>query len=325
MKHASLTRAWAATAFVFAGLFGWHTGQAFSDNPVTYRQDMLCGAAALRPDRDAALLEQVLRTPAGSIGYYRFGHGSPIVLITGYRASMAEWNAYFLGELAKNHEVIIFDNRGVGRSQIRGTNYGIEDLARDTATLIKDLRLKDATVLGWSMGGAIAQQLAIDEPALVKRLVLMSSAPPGQPGAAVSASASRALSGSGQGHFQRVMDILFPPAAQQQAIRCFVGDMFRPAGYAAPISNEVTIAQGKILQEWTQDDMALRQLSHLTLPVLVLAGVDDEVVAPSNALAFGRIFPQAVLVDVAAGGHAMMYQYPRSLAERIGDFIAQQP
>jgi pimeloyl-ACP methyl ester carboxylesterase len=137
---------------------------------------------------------------------------------------MAEWNAYFLSDLAKHHEVVVFDNRGIGQSQMHGTRYSVRDLASDTAALIRALHLKNATVLGWSMGGIVAQQLAIDEPSLISKLILLSSMPPG-PGAALPPTdVDQALSGSGSEHFDRVMEVLFPVscfgATERQSMFC---------------------------------------------------------------------------------------------------------
>jgi pimeloyl-ACP methyl ester carboxylesterase len=293
---------------------------------------MRCGSDTFHQDREAGLRERVLETPNGAIGYFQFGHGSPIVLITGYRASMAEWNAYFLSDLAKHHEVVVFDNRGIGQSQMHGTRYSVRDLASDTAALIRALHLKNATVLGWSMGGIVAQQLAIDEPSLISKLILLSSMPPG-PGAALPPTdVDQALSGSGSEHFDRVMEVLFPvscflfPAsALRSAKACFVHDMFAPGGYAEPhITDAVTHAQDLILQRWKQDNQALRGLDRVTVPTLILAGTSDEVLRPRNSVVLGHILPNATLVEVRAGGHAMMYQYPRQLADRIVRFIATQ-
>jgi pimeloyl-ACP methyl ester carboxylesterase len=325
-RHHSKRATLVATAktLVCAGWLIWQALPIAQATPVVYREEMLCGSDSLRPDRHLALQEQVLKTSSGSIGYFRFGKGSPIVLITGYRATMAEWNTYFLSELAKSHEVIVFDNRGVGLSLANNAGYRVEDLASDTASLIKDLNLQNVTVLGWSMGGAIAQQLAIDHPALVSRLVLMSSLPPGQRSVPVSAEVDRTLAGGGSGHFQRVMAVLFPKPAQQKAVECFVGDMFTPHGYAEPsITLAVTDAQNSMLMRWQQDDHAFRALRQVALPVLVMTGTDDAVLSPVNSTILSQTLPHAVLMQVEAGGHAMMYQYPYSLADRINAFIGE--
>jgi pimeloyl-ACP methyl ester carboxylesterase len=243
-------------------------------------------------------------------------------MITGYRATMANWNAYFLGELAKHHEVIIFDNRGIGKSKALDNAYGIKDLAGDSATLIRALKLKDTTVVGWSMGGMIAQQLALDEPSLVGRLVLMSTMPPGPRAIMIPGDVEHILSGGPGSGFQSVMNVLFPANVQQKANACFGQDMFIPTSYSAPsIPSVVTGAQQTLMQRWYQDGPAYDRLGRLTVPTLALVGTDDEVLQPRNTVVLSHALPHATLVEVKDAGHAMMYQFPRQLAHRIDAFI----
>lgn len=149
--------------------------------PVTmsYTEDTICDKDSTRPDQDLNLHQQIAQTERGPIGYYQFGHGSPLILITGYMSTLSEWNAYFLAELAKKYEVIVFDNRGIGESATSTSNYSAKDLALDTAALTKALGFNSASILGWSMGGMIAQRLVLDQPTLVNHLILLSTAPPG--------------------------------------------------------------------------------------------------------------------------------------------------
>ncbi|WP_420992143.1 alpha/beta fold hydrolase [Cupriavidus sp. 30B13] len=312
--------AWLAALAMLPGLAA---GPAAAET-LAYAPGMVCGADPARPDRDDALAQRIAATPRGAVAYYRFGQGSPIVLVTGYRATMAEWNAYFLGELARTHEVIVFDNRGIGRSVARAGGDRLGDLSRDTGALIETLGLKDVTVLGWSMGGAVAQLLALEQPALVSRLVLLSTLPPGRASVPVSGRVEQVLSGSGKGHYERVMDLLFPPAVAPRAAQCFLKDMFTPPGYGNPaIPPAVTRQQDAMLRAWHGDDRAFGRLRQVAAPALVLAGTDDAVLAPRNARVLAQALPRATLDDVAGGGHAMMYQYPRQLAQRISAFIGR--
>jgi len=130
------------------------------------------------------------------MAHYRFGHGSPIVLVTEFRAALSEWNAAFLAELAKHHDVIVFDNRGVGRSILDATSFAGEDMARDTAALIEALKLRRPTVVGWSMGGSIVQRLATDDPGAIGRMILMSALAPGAAGVPLPPDVEATLSGS---------------------------------------------------------------------------------------------------------------------------------
>ncbi|KND55103.1 alpha/beta hydrolase fold [Candidatus Paraburkholderia kirkii] len=153
---------------------------AFAED-VSFGPSQLCGLQTARPDTNHAVQVRTVQGRNGPIDYARFGHGTPLLLITGYRATLGEWNAYFLGELVKHHEVIIFDNRGIGRSAIvegrYGPDYGMRDMAADAADVIAGLKLSRVDVVDWSMGGMIAQQLALDARARVSSLTLIATAP----------------------------------------------------------------------------------------------------------------------------------------------------
>jgi pimeloyl-ACP methyl ester carboxylesterase len=284
-------------------------------------EDMLCSADAARADRDMALHEQVALTANGPIGYYRFGRGSPLVLITGYRAALSEWNTYFLAELAKKHEVIVFDNRGIGRSASDIANYRVDDLARDTSALIKALGFDSVSVLGWSMGGIIAQRLAIDDSRLVNHLVLLSSQPPGRAAIPVPSRVEEILSGGEHSSFDGIMGVLFPTSFVQRAEHCFVGDMFKPQDYqSSKVSPAVTAAQERVLQDWQSDEKSFERLRQLEVRTLVLTGTEDAVLHQRNSVILSETIPHANLVKTKSGGHAMMYQYPKLLADQIDSY-----
>jgi pimeloyl-ACP methyl ester carboxylesterase len=295
--------------------------------PVTtiYPEDMICSKDSARPDQDLNLHEQIAQTERGPIGYYRFGHGSPLILITGYLSTLSEWNAFFLSELANKYEVIVFDNRGIGQSATSTSNYRVEDLALDTAALVKALGFNSASILGWSMGGMIAQRLVLDQPSVVNHLILLNSAPPGHNSTPASNQVEEELSGHGSNHFDDVMKILFPAGEVQSAESCFKGDMFRPHDYVpAKISANVSTAQERLVQDWALDDHSFAALRHVRVPTLILAGTEDEVLGLRNSVILSNTIPHAKLIEVQSGGHAMMYQYPKALADLIDTFISRE-
>lgn len=106
------------------------------------------------------------------IGYKTLGEGPPLFLIMGFGATMELWSQTFLNALAQRFQLVLFDNRGIGISSSPGGAISIADYARDTAQLIEKLGFKKAHILGISMGGMIAQQLAVDFPERVDRLIL---------------------------------------------------------------------------------------------------------------------------------------------------------
>ena len=115
-----------------------------------------------------------------SLAYRSFGHGRPLVLIQGSGAAMDVWDPLMIAGLAAERRVIVFDYRGVGGStDDPSVPMTIDLLAQDTAGLIKVLHLGRADVLGWSLGGYVAQRLVELHPKRVRRLVLLSTDPGG--------------------------------------------------------------------------------------------------------------------------------------------------
>ena len=115
---------------------------------------------------------QVIETSDGAVSYRSDGTGPPLVMIMGLDGSQDAWPPTLVNALAKHHRVIIFDNAGIGQTVTPPGTLTISAMADQTAALIDALGLVQPAVLGWSMGGMIAQALAIRHPADVSRLVL---------------------------------------------------------------------------------------------------------------------------------------------------------
>jgi hypothetical protein len=109
------------------------------------------------------------------IAYKMFGKGDPILLINGYSQSMDNWDPILLERLAFNHTVIIFDNRGIGNTTSGEKGFSIVQFANDTAGLLDALEIKQIDVLGYSMGGIIAQELGLNHPNRVGKLIIYAS------------------------------------------------------------------------------------------------------------------------------------------------------
>ena len=118
---------------------------------------------------------------AAAVGYRIVGRGSPLVLITGYSASMDNWDPALLDAIAKERTVVVFDNRGVASTS--GETPGTyREMADDAAAFIRALCHPKVDILGFSIGGAIAQELLFNDCKLIRRCVLAASMPPGGKG-----------------------------------------------------------------------------------------------------------------------------------------------
>src|SRR6476620_7442914 len=151
------------------------------------------------------------------LAYRVSGEGRPLVLIPGSGMAMDVWDPLFLRRLSQRHRVIVFDPRGVGLSSGVGTTRTIQQMGDDTARLIQVLRLHHPDVMGWSMGGFVAEKLAVRHPRLIRRLVLASSDAGGSHAIRASA-AVLALDEKvtlGQASLDQILALLFPPEGLQ--------------------------------------------------------------------------------------------------------------
>lgn len=145
-----------------------------------------------------------------SIGYRRVGAGPPLVMITGFGATMAEWDPALIEGLAAHRTVIVFDNRGVSTSTDTSRNrLTIAEMADDTWRVIGRLGYRRADVLGWSMGSFIAQVLALRHPRVVRRLIL-SGADPGGPHAVQASARVNAILANPNTTPAELVPLLFP-------------------------------------------------------------------------------------------------------------------
>jgi pimeloyl-ACP methyl ester carboxylesterase len=105
----------------------------------------------------------------------RVGGGRPLLILNGFAATSVDWDPSFIDRLASANQLLLVDNRGIGGSTDNGAPFDIRQLADDTMRVIDTLGIQRANVLGWSMGGFIAQTLALLRPDRVDKLILLST------------------------------------------------------------------------------------------------------------------------------------------------------
>ncbi len=128
----------------------------------------------------AAAGAQTLEIDGRALAWRSLGDGPPLLLVNGYAATGGDWDPQLLQRLAETFELIAPDNRGMGRSALGDpAGLAIDGMAHDLELLLDALGVERAPVVGWSMGGFVAQQLALRAPARVERLVLLSTDPGG--------------------------------------------------------------------------------------------------------------------------------------------------
>lgn len=250
----------------------------------------------------------------------RIGIGQPLVILNGFAATSSDWDPSFIDVLASSHELILIDNRGIGCSTDNGRPFDIDQLADDAARVIEMLGIDCVNVLGWSMGGFVAQALALQHPDRINKLILLSTDPGGANADLASAEVwSKLIDMSGTPHEQarRLLLLLFPRAVAESIFREF-GDIVAAA--RARLSTDLVDRQVAAMNAWHRTGIGNR-VREISVPVLVATGSADIVIPPSNALRLVNAIRGAWLAQFNGGGHAFIAQYPRPLAELINNFL----
>jgi pimeloyl-ACP methyl ester carboxylesterase len=252
------------------------------------------------------------------IAYRTLGTGRPLVMIMGLSGTMDAWDPPFVDALALHHKVVMFDNEGMGRSTLRKGRLTMQRMGDDVARVIRRLKLKKADVLGWSMGGMIAQDFAVRYPKLYRRLVLNATMPGDRGWTTPEPAAFAAL--SGQGGLAGLLGLLFPPDRPELG----------PA-YAARIAQRKHLTLGRpattskqlgAITSWVSGaDPAGLKLSQIAKPVLIGAGENDPLVPVDNDRHIAATIPGAQLVTFPDTSHGFLFQEREAWLTQVEAFL----
>jgi pimeloyl-ACP methyl ester carboxylesterase len=244
------------------------------------------------------------------------GDGPPLLLVNGYAATSEDWGPGFLSGLADSFEVICPDNRGVGESELGSAEVTIDGMAADLEALLGTLEANRLPVVGWSMGGFVAQRLAVRAPERVAALALLAT----DPGAPDSVDAAADVwarladhSGSDREQAARLISLLFPLGLAADIDREF-GEVVAAA--RAGLSPAALRAQEAAMDAWHREPLSHGDAAKGP-PVLVVHGELDQVIPPANAEALAERWPGARVELFADCGHALMAQEPRRIVDLI--------
>ncbi len=245
------------------------------------------------------------------------GQGPPLVLLTGYAMTKEMWDAGFVEALARGHRLVLLDYRGMGETPLdQAAEISLAAMADDVVRTMAGLGIEKAHILGWSMGGMVAQEIALSRPEAVCSLTLLATAGDFAP---VRPAADRL----GAMRPEEIVASLFP-AAWSTAHPEAAGRV-RPR--VRPLDRAAVTRQYAAMLGWP--GLAGR-LGKTSPPVLILAGSDDWVCPPrlSEALrdSYAAVPGAAVKFEVLENGsHWMMHQFPDALAAAVEDFLARRP
>ncbi|HLF74087.1 MAG TPA: alpha/beta fold hydrolase [Anaerolineales bacterium] len=263
-----------------------------------------------------------LKTNAVELYYEIHGEGQPLVLVSGLGYSLWQWHR-MAPFLAEHFQVITFDNRGVGQSDRPAGPYTAQMLAADTAGLLDALGIEKAVVMGHSMGGFVAQAMALDFPQKVGRLILCSTSFGGPRHVPVTPEAMKVLTDVSSDPLTRFKNGLAVSTAPGWAEKN--PDMIRKWiewCTANPIEPEAYQAQLAIGLALLPEAAAFEaKLLRLNIPTLILSGAHDKVVPPENAsLLAGKIANSRVVIFPEAG-HFFPIEIPEAASQVVIEFL----
>lgn len=257
--------------------------------------------------------------------YRRFGAGSnvPLVFFQHFMGNLDDHDPALTDAFAADREVILFNNAGVA-SSTGTTPDTIEQAARDAATFIGALGLKTVDLLAHSMGGVIAQQLALDRPELVRRLVLVGTAPRGGVGLGSMPPETRALFFQTYEHQEEMwLPILFAPSESSQAAgRAYLARMMARKDRDATVSMETVQAQATAIAAYgAQKDETYAHLRDLHQPTLIVNGDNDIIIPTINSYLLQQHLPDAQLILYPDANHGAHHQYPELFVQHTKLFL----
>ena len=260
--------------------------------------------------------------------YRRFGSGSglPLLLLQHFTGTLDNWDPALTDALAGERELILFDNAGLGHSS-GAVPTTMSGMAKHAATFLDGLRIGTCDVLGFSLGGMVAQQMVLDRPTVFRRLILVGTAPRG--GEDIMhlekprlAQHLRDPSNKGYAVLQKIFFTLTPSG--QAAGAAFVERLRERNQDLDGVSGpEVANAQIAAFRDWerfTGERFAdLRSIPH---PTLVVNGVHDEMIPVVNSYRLAENLPNAVLLTYPDAGHGSLFQYHESFARHAAAFLS---
>ncbi len=268
----------------------------------------------------ATAVNQAVQADGIKFSYRSFGNknGVPIVFLQHFIGTMDYWDPAVVDGLAKSHQVIVFNNTGMGHSTGKVAD-SIEQMTKDAYSFISALGYQQVDLIGFSMGGFIAQELAAAHPEKIRKVVLVGTSYKG-----------------GGDHLMKVLDEAFSKnlpdprldlfftqsAKSQQAAKEFIGRVNVRKDRDPEISKEDMNSHAKALITWANTpDPEFKLLKSIGQPVLVVEGSNDTMLDTANSIEMYKHLPDAQLVLYPDSGHGSLFQYNSDFVNKVASFL----
>lgn len=277
--------------------------------------------------RAVSLDVQETHAAGTTFAWAELGSGPPLLLLNGTASPMSEWDPAFLAGLARSNRVIVFDYPGLGDSGPAPATWTFPRASDWIAQFASQVAPREpVNVLGWSMGGFIAQQLTIRHPSQVRALVLAATNPGG----------SRAVLGptwvqeidSSSSSDADYLRTNYPPSGIAAGRRFLqrLSDAYDTDAYPLTETPGATLEAMVAAEDpWLRSDANLRQLPSITAPTLVIDGSRDLITPKANSLVIASRIPGARMLLFPAAGHSFIFQAPEEVTAAVNRFLTRRP
>ncbi|RQO32961.1 alpha/beta hydrolase [Chryseobacterium sp. KBW03] len=268
---------------------------------------------------------QFVNVKGNAIAYRVLGkeEGTPLILLPGLGGSMDDWDPAVTDGLAKKYKVIIFDNQGVASSKGTTPNT-VQAMADDAVDFIKALHLEKVNIMGFSMGGFIAQRIVLTNPALINKVILTGTGPQGAIG--LSNLPNIVAGTAGLSPEASFLKFGFTESAQSitEGKASFARIQLRTVDRDLLLSDNTSNSQFTAVLSWAQPNAdALTEIKKIKNPVLIVHGENDLPVSVQNAKNMAQNLDHAELVIFPDSGHASFYQYHESFVGKAIEFLGK--
>lgn len=275
-------------------------------------------------DRHATAPNLIATAGGVQYAYRRFGNGGgpPLLFLNYFAANLDGWDPKITDGFASDHEVILLDGAGIGRSGGE-TPSTVEAMAEGCYQFCQGLGLKSLDVVGFSLGGMIAQQLAFEYPTLIRRMILLGTGPRGGEGMTFTELSTDDLADP----VTLLKTAFFTPSETSQAAaeKYLARVNLRTAELDTPVSVEAAGAQLNAIRDWGRIPSTDRyaMLARIRHPTLVVHGSKDVVVPPINSFLLAQNMPNAKLVMYPDASHGSQSQYAEDFLQQAQQSLDQ--
>jgi pimeloyl-ACP methyl ester carboxylesterase len=270
---------------------------------------------------------QFVETKLEKYAYRRFGEGTglPLLCLQHFTGTLDNWDPAVTDPLASGREVILFESAGLGRSTGQ-VPENMSEMAAHALAFVDALGLKRVDILGYSLGGMVAQQIALDRPSLVRKMLLVATAPEG--GEDImhmeKPELKKITDDPDLPGLEKLVKLFFAPSESSQAAgEAFAARLAARKQDREPLAGlPVAMAQIAAFRAWEHfSGERFAKLSKVTQPCLVVNGVFDNMIPVRNSYMLSEHLPTAMLLTYPDAGHGSLFQFHNSFVRQASLFL----